>query len=369
MKPFALPPYPYDRLIPLRKMAAAKFGEVVDMSVGAPSDAPAPAVVEALSTSGLERGYPPSVGIPDLRSAASEWMSTQFGVQVGIESIGATVGLKEFVAGIPHWLRHRNPEKDTVLYPAISYPSYAMGAELAHGRAVAVPLDEDGQMCLDKIESADIERASLLWVNSPGNPNGALQDLEAVAEWGRSHGVPVISDECYIEFTWDSEPDTIVRYGTEGVLAVHSLSKRSNAAGVRAGFYAGDNELVHWISEMRKHTGMMVPGPSQHAAAVALRDQGHVVEQRARYERRLREMIDVLGLVGVEAPMPAGGFYLWAPAPEGCWELTERLANTLGLIVSPGDFYGEAGSRHVRVAVVQSDEAIEELRQRAIAAQ
>lgn len=369
MKQFSLPPYPYDRLITLRKVASEKFGSAVDMSIGAPSDPPPEAVVAALSSSDLERGYPPSIGTLDVRTAARDWMASQFGAEVEVDAIALTVGLKEFVAGIPHWLRHRNPDKDTVLYPAISYPSYAMGAELAHGRAVPVRLDEAGQMCLDEIAPDDIARASLLWVNSPGNPTGALQDLEAVANWGRSNGIPVISDECYIEYTWSAPADTIVNYGTEGVLAVHSLSKRSNLAGVRAGFYAGDPELVHWCGEMRKHTGMMVPGPSQFAAAVALRDQEHVVIQRERYERRMLAMIDVLALLGVDASMPDGGFYLWAPAPEGSWQLTERLADTVGLIVSPGEFYGEDGDGFVRVAVVQSDEAIELLRDRAVAAQ
>ncbi len=365
MKPFALPPYPYDRLNNLRAVAVERFEAAVDMSIGAPFDAPPTAVIEALSSSGLERGYPASIGTLDFRNAAKDWLAREFGAEVSVEQIGATVGLKELVVGAPHWLRHRNPDKDTVLYPAISYPSYAMGAQLAHGRAVAVPLDHNGQMVLDDVDADDIARASMLWVNSPGNPTGDLQDLEVAAGWGRSHKIPVISDECYIEFTWSGEPDTIVKYGTEGVLAVHSLSKRSNLAGIRAGFYAGDDELVHWFGEMRKHTGMMMPGPSQHAATVALRDQQHVHVQRKVYEQRLRSMIDVLNLVGVQAPMPAGGFYLWAPAPEGAWPLAERLAKTLGLIVSPGEFYGDAGSGHVRVAVVQSDEAIETLRERA----
>ena len=365
MLPFELPPYPYDLLNDLRAVAVERHGSAVDMSIGAPHDPPPDSVVEALSDSGLERGYPSSIGIAPLREAARDWLSSQFGADLDVaKNIGATVGLKEFVASAPHLLRLRNPDKDTVLYPAVSYPSYAMGAELAHGRAVPVPLDENWNMRLDAIDPADIARASLLWVNSPGNPTGAISDLGEAAEWGRSNGVPVISDECYIEFTWDGPADTIVNYGTEGVLAVHSLSKRSNLAGVRAGFYAGDEELVHWFQEMRKHTGMMMPGPSQHAAAVALGDQEHVEVQKALYRERLQLMIAFLGKVGVTAPMPGGGFYLWAPAPEGSWNLAKRLATEVGLIVSPGEFYGEGGAEYVRVAVVQSNESIAELSNR-----
>lgn len=364
MKKFGLPPYPYDRLNELRGIAVEKFGAAVDMSIGAPFDAPPTAAVEALSTSNLERGYPPSIGTAEFREAAHDWMLSQFGADVSIDHIGATAGLKEFVVGAPHWLRHRNPDKDTVLYPAVSYPSYAMGAELSHGRAVAVPLDTEWKMDLSSVDPDDIARASVLWVNSPGNPTGAIQDLGAIADWGRSHGIPVISDECYIEFTWDGPADTIVNHGTDGVIAIHSLSKRSNFAGVRAGFYAGDPDLVHWFREMRKHLGVLVPGPSQTAAAVAFRDQDHVAAQRDVYHRRLEAMISVLAKADVTAPMPGGGFYLWAPAPEGAWNLATRLATDIGLIVSPGEFYGEDGSEYIRVAVVQSDEAIASLANR-----
>lgn len=335
------------------------------MSIGTPYDAPPQMVIDALSTSNSERGYPASIGSAEFRSAAANWLDSQFGVHIDPKHIGATIGLKEFVVGAPHWLRHRNPERDTVLYPAVSYPSYAMGAELAHGRAVPVAMDENWRMDLDTIDPTDAARASLLWVNSPGNPAGSLEDLEAAAEWGRAHNVPVLSDECYIEFTWNGPPKTILQSGVDGVVAVHSLSKRSNLAGVRAGFYAGDPQLVHWFQEMRKHTGMMTPGPTQAAATVAFGDQEHVVEQKATYHRRLLAMQALLADMGLDAPMPEGGFYLWVPAPDDdSWNLTNRLAVEIGLIVSPGEFYGEQGSGHVRVAVVQDDDAIAELGRR-----
>ena len=365
MTPFQLPPYPYDRLDGARARAAERFGRPIDMSIGAPTDPPAAAVVDALSRSDAERGYPPSIGSPELRAAASSWLEREFGVAHPAESIGATIGLKEFVVGVPHWLRLRRPDLDTVLYPAVSYPSYAMGAALAGGRAVAVPVDDDWRLRLDAIDPTDVERALCLWVNSPGNPAGAVEDLEAAAEWGRRHGVPVLSDECYIEFSWAGRGRTILDAGAEGVLAVHSLSKRSNLAGVRVGFYVGDAELVRWLQEVRKHGGAMVPGPSQAAAVVALGDQAHVEAQRERYRRRLEAMIELLGRMGLTAPMPEGGFYLWVAAPGGdAWSLTDRLAEEVGLIVSPGEFYGDAGSGHVRVAVVRPDEEIDELADR-----
>lgn len=358
MSGFTLPPYPYDRLDPLKAVAAAHEGGIVDLSVGTPTDAPPAAAVEALGASGTERGYPPSIGTPALREAASGWLARRLGVDIDPSQVAATIGSKELVAGLPHWLRLHRPDLDTVLYPEISYPSYAMGAELAGCRAVPVPAADDGAIDLAAIDEADAARALCLWVNTPGNPAGALDDLDGAARWGRAHGVPVISDECYAEFTWDGAPRTILSSGVDGVLAVHSLSKRSNLAGVRVGFYAGDPELVHWVSEVRKHAGFMCPGPAQAAAVAALAEQNHVDEQRARYHGRLVRMRDVLGRLGVRADLPRGGFYLFPRVPDGdAWAFTERLARELGVLVSPGEFYGPAAADRVRVAVVRPDEA------------
>jgi aspartate/methionine/tyrosine aminotransferase len=248
-----------------------------------------------------------------------------------------------------------------------------MGALLAGCRAVPVPVDDRWRLDLDAVDPADAARALCLWSNTPANPTGGLDDLDVVAEWGRSHGVPVFSDECYVEFTWEGGPATpgqppgrtILSSGTEGVVAVHSLSKRSNLAGVRVGFYAGDADLVHYLQEIRKHAGFMVPGPAQVAAVAALGDGEHVAVQRERYRGRLQRVAGVLAQLGLDAPMPGGGFYLWVPAPGGdAWGLTERLARQLGVVVSPGEFYGSTTPGYVRVAVVQPDEQIALLEQR-----
>jgi succinyldiaminopimelate transaminase len=362
---FRPPPYPYDRLDELAAVAAEHDGGVVDLSIGTPCDPPPAAAVAALAASDAERGYPASVGTPAFREAAAGWLDRRLGVAVDPGHIGACVGTKELVAGLPQWLHLRDPSRDTVLYPAVSYPSYAMGATLAGCRPVAVPVDDRWRIDLDAIAPEDAARALCLWVNTPGNPAGGLDDLRAAASWGRAHGVPVFSDECYAEFTWDGGPRTILREGAEGVVAVHSLSKRSNFAGARVGFYAGDAELVHYLREVRKHAGFMVPGPIQAAAAVAYADDAHVDEQRARYRGRLERVRDVLRAIGLDVALPGGAFYLWVPAPDGdAWALAGRLAREAGALVSPGDFYGEAGAGHVRLAMVQPDERLELLARR-----
>jgi succinyldiaminopimelate transaminase len=356
---FVPPPYPYDRLDRLKPITDAFDGGTVDLSIGTPFDPPPAAVVEALSASGTERSYPPSIGTPAFRAAARNWMGRRFGVDVPVAGIGATIGSKEFVATLPQWMRLRTPERDTVLYPAISYPSYEMGAILAGCRPVPVGVLPDGRLDLASVTAADAARALLLWVNSPANPTGALDDLDAAAAWGRSHGVPVFSDECYVEFTWSGKGRTILESGLDGVVAVHSLSKRSNLAGVRAGFYAGDADLVAYLQEVRKHVGMMVPGPAQAAAVAALDDDEHVEVQRERYRRRLELLAGVLGRwSGTEVALPAGAFYLWIPVGDG-WEYTERLARDGGALVSPGEFYGPEGAGFVRVAVVQPDDRVQ----------
>jgi succinyldiaminopimelate transaminase len=354
---FEPPIYPYERLGSAREKAGALPGGVVDLSVGTPTDPPPPAVLEALASAdeaGMVRGYPLSVGSVFLRQAAAAWMKRRLGVNVAIDAVAACVGTKEFVGTLPQWLRLRTPSRDTILYPAISYPTYEMGAVLAGCRAVAVPVDGAFGVRLDAVDPSDAARALALWVNTPGNPAGGLDDLDAVAAWGRAHEVPVFSDECYVEFTWDGPPRTILSSGPAGVIALHSLSKRSNLAGLRVGWYAGDPDLVRYLGEVRKHVGLMVPGPVQLAAAAALGDQSHVEAQRRRYWERLVRMQQVLSRLGLDAPLPAGGFYLWAPAPDGdAWGLTERLAAEGGALVSPGDFYGPAGAGYVRIAMVQ----------------
>ncbi len=373
---FVPPPYPYDRLESVRAVAVERFGDsagatgsagaggIVDCSIGTPNDPPPAFVIDALGSSGSERGYPASMGSGAFRRAAAQWLERRFGAHVDPDrELAACVGTKEFVASTAQYLHLRSPLRDTVLYPAISYPTYAMGAVLAGCRAVPVPELAGGGLDLASIDEADAARSLMLWANSPSNPTGQLTDLGATAGWGRARGIPVFSDECYAEFTWVGPPRSILTHGTDGVIAVHSLSKRSNLAGVRAGFYAGDPELVEFLLVVRRHAGLMVPGPVQAAATRALDDDAHVDDQRDRYRQRLSFLADVLGRWGLPVSTPAGGFYLWAPVPagvaDGGWGLAERLAADGGLLVSPGDLYGDDGAGFVRIAVVQPMERLE----------
>ena len=360
---FEPPEYPYDRLEESRKIAAAHEGGIVDLSIGTPGDPPPAEVLAALNDGGddhdgASRGYPASAGSVQLRQAVQQWTKNRLGVPVPLEAVAACVGTKEFVATTPSWLKLRYPERDTVLYPAVSYPTYEMGAVLAGLRPVAVPVDSQWRIDVDAIDEDNARRALMLWTNTPGNPAGSLDDLAAIARWGLERDVPVFSDECYAEFTWDGQPRTVLGCGggpdgIEGVVAVHSLSKRSNMAGLRVGWYEGDPDLVGYLREVRKHAGFMVPGPVQRAATHALGDQVHVEVQRSRYRERLEFFAQVLSGLGVEVRLPEGGFYLWVGAPSHDeWAWTRWLAEHGGLLVSPGSFYGSGGAGYVRLAMV-----------------
>src|SRR5438270_3708758 len=204
---FTPPVYPYARLDALKQRAAEAPGGLVDVSIGTPMDPVPDIVVAALGEAGpAGAGYPRAVGGPALREAAAGWMERTFGVAVDPVHIVNCIGTKELVASLPHLLRLRDRSLDTVLYPAVSYPTYAMGAQLGGCRAVPVPLGEGWHLDLSAVSDDDAARALLLWVNEPGNPTGSQSTPgplgEAVA-WARARGIVVASDDCYLEFNLD----------------------------------------------------------------------------------------------------------------------------------------------------------------------
>jgi aspartate/methionine/tyrosine aminotransferase len=367
MGAFQLPPYPHDKIGYIKTLAADNNRQLIDLSIGTPCDPPSHDVQESLAQATAANGYPPSIGSAELRLAARQMLARRFGVNLDEEELAMCVGTKEFVATLPLFLSLRHPGKDTLLYPAVSYPTYAMGAEIAGMRAVPVPCDDNFMMNLESLDKDDLDRALLLWVNSPANPTGVLENLEKLTSFAESHSFILCSDECYAEFSDPQSRDSVLRYKKENVLAVHSLSKRSNAAGLRVGFYAGDQNLVYFLKEIRKHAGMMIPGPIQAAGVVALGQDAEVEQQWDIYRERLSCLVDILDSIGISAELPSGAFYLWVKAPERYledptfdrsdlgpgWRFAEDLARYGGMLVSPGDFYGPMGADYVRIAAVQ----------------
>ncbi|GII80182.1 aminotransferase [Sphaerisporangium rufum] len=348
-----LPDFPWDRLTPYKERALAHPDGLVDLSVGTPVD-PVPEVVRAaLAGAADSPGYPLTHGTPRLREAAAGWLARRHGVTADPEAVLPAIGTKELVAWLPTLLGVR--PGDRVVIPALAYPTYDVGARIAGATAYAT----DGLLGLGP------ERVPLVWVNSPSNPTGRVlpaEHLRKVVAWARERGAVVASDECYIELGFDERPVSILHPEVcggshEGLLAVHSLSKRSNLAGYRAGFVTGDPAIVRRLLEVRKHAGMMVPAPVQAAMAAALDDDEHARLQHARYAARRALLRPALEKAGWRVEHSTAGLYLWATDDRGCWDQVRALAQ-MGILVAPGDFYGHEGSRHVRVALTATDERV-----------
>ena len=350
-----LPDFPWDALVDAADRARAHPEGLVDLSVGTPVD-PTPAVVrDALAAAADAPGYPLTIGRADLRQACVDWLGRRFGV-TGLDpaAVLPTIGSKELIASLPGQLG-LGPG-DVVVAPDLAYPTYEVGAALAGARCVRT----------DDVTSLDGE-VSLLWVNSPANPTGRVLGADQLREllaWCRAHGALLVSDECYLEFVWEdgARPLSVLHPDVNGgdltgLLAVHSLSKRSNLAGYRCGFVTGDPRLVGELLAVRKNLGLQLPGPQQVAMRAALEDDAHVAEQHQRYSARRAALKEALVWAGYRLDHSEGALYLWATRGEPCWATVDRLAD-LGILVAPGAFYGPAGSEHVRVAFTASDERV-----------
>lgn len=356
-----LPDFPWDSLTGAKSRAAAHPDGICDLSVGTPVD-PTPAIArEALIEAAQWPGYPSNVGTDEVRLAMHEYLTGRWGaVGLAEDACLPVIGTKELVGWLPTLLG-LGPE-DTVVIPATAYPTYEVGALAAQARVVVAPDDPD--------ELGEL-RPALIWLNSPSNPTGEIWDaarLRKWVQWARERDALVASDECYGEFGWTAEPVSVLGESvgggsTDHLLAVHSLSKRSNAAGYRLGFIGGDGRVVARILEARKHLGMMLPGPMQHVMSVLLRDHSHVVEQRNRYAARREVLANALEGAGFRIDLSQGGLYLWATRGEACRDTIDWLAER-GILAAPGDFYGESGREHVRIGLTATDERIAAAAQR-----
>ncbi len=317
-------------------------------------------VIDALRAAANAPGYPATHGTPQLRKAAAGWLARRHGVTVPPDSVLPVIGTKEFIAGLPTLLGCG--PGDVVVYPELAYPTYDVGARLAGARGVAA----------DGLTTLGPQRVRLAWVNSPANPTGRVlpaAHLAKMVRWAREHGAVLASDECYLDLGWAAEPVSVLHpevsgASAEGVLAVHSLSKRSNLAGYRAGFVTGDPALIARLLEIRKHAGMMLPAPVQAAMAAALDDDEHADRQRAVYAARRDRLLPAFQAAGWQVSHSEAGLYLWASRPGHDGWASVRLLAEAGILVAPGELYGPAGAQHVRIALTATDERVDAAVQR-----
>ena len=350
--------YPWDAVEPYRERAASHPDGIVDLSIGSPVD-PTPAVIRAALAEATDaHSYPQTVGTPALREAIVDWYARRRGVpDLTVANVLPTIGSKELVALLPTLLDLG--EGDIVVHPRVAYPTYEVGATVAGATAVAADDPADWP-----------EGTRLIWINSPGNPDGrtwTVDELAAAVRRARELGAVLACDECYAELGWDgpwaSEPipsvlDPRVTGGTRsGVLSVYSLSKQSNLAGYRAAFVAGCARIVGDLLAARKHLGLMPPLPVQHAMAVALRDDEHVAAQKELYRQRRELLRPALIAAGFRIDGSEAGLYLWVTDGKDAWESMQRLAE-LGILAGPGHFYGDHSTDHVRLSLTAPIERI-----------
>ena len=351
-----LPVFPWDTLAEARTRASAHPDGLVDLTVGTPVDPVAPVIREALADVSAQPGYPTTWGTAELRRAAVDALARRYGV-TGLtpEAVLPAIGTKELIAGLPAQLGLG--EGHTVVVPEVAYPTYEVGSLLAGATVVRA----------DSLTQLGPTSPTLLYLNSPSNPSGkvlGVEHLRKVVGWARERGVIVASDECYLGLVWEGEAPSILDPRVcdgdhSGLLALHSLSKTSNLASYRAGFVAGDPALVAELLAVRKHAGLMMPLPVQSAMTAALTDDAHESEQRERYRARRELLRPVVEAAGLRIDHSEAGLYLWASRDEPCRDTVDWFARR-GVLVAPGEFYGPAGARHVRIALTATDATIAE---------
>ncbi|GAA5150764.1 bifunctional succinyldiaminopimelate transaminase/glutamate-prephenate aminotransferase [Microbacterium pseudoresistens] len=352
--------YPWDAVVPFRERAAQHPQGLVDLSIGSPVD-PTPEVIRrALAEATDAHAYPQNIGTPALREAIVAWYARRRGVpDLTIDNVLPTVGSKELVALLPTLLGLG--DGDIVVFPRVAYPTYEVGARVVG--AVAVAADDPADWP---------EGTKLVWINSPGNPDGrtwTVDELAAAVRRARELGAVLASDECYAELGWDglwaTEPvpsvlDPRVTGGSRSnLLSVYSLSKQSNLAGYRAAFVAGCSRIIADLLAARKHLGLMMPAPVQQAMVVALGDDEHVAAQKELYRARRDLLRPALEAAGFRIDGSEAGLYLWATEGGDAWESMDRLAG-LGILAGPGPFYGPDAAQHVRLALTAPLERIAE---------
>lgn len=353
-----LPEYPWQKLNPFRATASNHPDGLIDLSIGSPVDDTPTLIQEALGKATNAPGYPTTWGEPNLRDAIAQWYARRRGV-TGLDqrNITPTIGSKEFISWLPLMLGLG--KGDVVVQPRLAYTAYEVGAKFAG--AEIFTSDEPGDWP---------ENTKLIWINSPGNPDGGVASVERLrraVERARELGAVIVNDECYAELAW-TEPyasegtPCILRPDVTGgdlcgVLSIYSLSKQSNLAGYRAAFAAGDSDLVAAIVNLRMHSGMITPLPVQRAMAAALGDYEHVRIQRETYRRRREELLHALLAAGYQVDSSEAGLYLWATRGQNCWQEISALVE-IGILAVPGEFYGKAGENHVRLSITATDSAI-----------
>jgi len=343
----------------------------IDFGVGDPQD-PTPEVVRRACCRALDEracsGYPSYIGAQEYRDAVSSWVQKRFGVSMDASTeITSTIGAKEAVFHLP--LAFVN-EGDYVVSPNPYYPAYERGTLFAGGRTHFLPLEQESgfQLDLSKIPQDVLKGMKILWTNYPSNPTGALAKKEffkELADFAVDNDVLVVSDECYSEMYYDKKPRSLLEFGYENILALHSLSKRSNMTNYRVGWVMGDQRAIALFRKVKTNIDSGTPSFIQDAATAALGDEGHVERMRDGYRKKRDILCAAFKDAGFPESIPEATFYIWQKAPEGLDGVTvakKLLDPSIAIVATPGAWISKEidgrnpGTDYIRIALVPSVE-------------
>jgi succinyldiaminopimelate transaminase len=361
--------YPFEEL-DRHKLAALEAGrELIDFGVGDPREVTAGFIRDALKDA-VEpvSSYPRAAGLPPLRAAIATWIDRRYGVGVDPETqILPTLGSKELVFSLAQAVLDPAAGRDLVVVTSPGYTIPERGARFAGGEVMRLPLrEEDGFLPdLPGVDPATWARTSVLWLNYPNNPTGAIATpafLHVAAGLARTHGFLLACDEAYSELWFDRPPASGLQVGDlTNVVVLNTLSKRSSMTGYRSGFAAGDPELIGALKALRPSVGVTPQEFVQRASLAAWEDETHVQENRDRYAAKRRLFLELFDARGVQVAGSVATFYLWVKVPGGrsSMDWAMELLDRGGLIVAPGSFFGPEGEGYVRIAMVPTLEECE----------
>jgi LL-diaminopimelate aminotransferase len=344
----------------------------IDFGVGDPTNPTPSFIIEALHEGAIKRasaGYPGYAGAPEYRRAAAAWLEKRFGVKLDPETeISATIGSKEAVFNFHEGFI--NPG-DCVIIPSPGYPPYTRGTLFAEGKPYHIPLLEKNGFLpdLDAIPKDVLVKARLMWINYPNSPTGKIAPPEffrRVVEFGRKHEIIIASDEAYTEIYFTEKPHGILEYARDGVVAFHSLSKRSAMTCYRVGFAAGDRGIIGVFKKVKMNIDSGTATFIQDAAIAALGDEKHVDEMRAEYRAKRDIMVEAFRAAGLPDCAPEATIYIWQKCPKGVSSVEfakALLAPEIAVVTTPGTWLSDKmpdgsnpGEGYIRLALVPTIE-------------
>ncbi len=341
----------------------------IDFGVGDPKE-PTPDIVRNAIKKSVDArkssGYPSYIGTDEFRQEISNWSKKRFGINLDYQKeITSTIGAKEAVFNFPEAFINNG---DYAIMPNPGYPPYERGTLFAEGKPYFVPLMKENNFLMDlnSIPKEIIKKSRILWINYPGNPTGAVAPEEFFREaidFGHDNNIIIASDECYTEIYFNEKPHSVLEFSKEGVVAFHSLSKRSAMTGYRIGWAAGDENIISAFRKLKTNIDSGTPTFIQDAAVSALKDESHVDKMRKEYKQKRGIMIKALTSAGLEDCTPDATLYIWQRTPENTDSVgfaKKLLQKEIAVVVTPGAWIStksngiNPGSDYVRFALVPS---------------